>query len=402
MYTFIIQYIDLLSQGTIGLFFIFFVLSWLSHIFKNIVATRYNPKLEDYTDSVSVVIPVIDEPIEVWTKVLNSVKEAVKGLDNELIVVGNGSNSFLERKVANELGFMTLHTPTAGKREALYLATKYIKNNITIILDSDTIVNPDSIKILIRAFSYKNVGGATPNHQIFNRDGNFFRKISDWMEDIRFNEVLPGQSINGGVSCLPGRMLAIRTNLLKESVTGLLNQTFMGNKCISGDDRYLTSWLLKNGHKCVYVPESKVFTNSPDTLLTFVKQRLRWSRTSLRETILSLGWILKYPYTAFTVLSTVFFRWMFFIVVINGILSWSGIINTFHTIQFDTYHTILFTVIGFFVSGFIRHLRHLFNYPKDLFILPWFLIVTTFILTPVEWFGNITLKESGWMTRKVE
>ena len=166
------------------------------------------------------------------------------------------------------------------------------------------------MRTLLQAFEDKRVGGATPRHVIdmwfaenISSKRNIWRRIADWLEDIRFEEVLKGQ--NGAVGCLPGRLLAIRTKLLHKYIDGLVGQRFLGKPCISGDDRYLTSRLLEDGFKTVYVEDSMVITQAPDTLKGFVQQRLRWSRTSLRETILSLNWIFRYPYLALTTLANV-------------------------------------------------------------------------------------------------
>jgi hypothetical protein len=63
---------------------------------------------------------------------------------------------------------------------------------------------------------------------------------------------------------------------------------------------------------------------------------------------------------------------------------------------------ILGSIIGFIISGALRHLRHFVVTPRDVLNLIPFLIITTFVLTVVEWYGNLTLKESDWMTRKLD
>lgn len=411
MFTFILQLLDLVYLHQVGLFLVFFICSWSIYLIK-ILKARNNgldfPYLNDDSsiNKVSVVIPVVDENLDVWKKVLSQVSLA-SSYENmtyhtvmELIVVPNGSNAIEETKIAKEMGFKIIRVKEAGKRNALYEVSKVIDSDITVILDSDTILNKYSISDLMGVFKDAIIGGATPRHKISNRGANIWRIVSDWLEDIRFNEVLKGQ--NMAVSCLPGRMLAVRTHLFKECMKSMIKQTFLGSRCISGDDRYLTSWLLKRGFRCVYVEGTEVETEAPDTLSQFVKQRLRWSRTSLRETLRSLSWLHNYPYTAFTVLTTIIMRWFFFIIVVNFVLFLLGITKQQHYIDLPLVTVITGSIIGFVMSGFLRQLRHLWNYPRDIIYLIPFLLITTFILTPVEWFGNLTLRESGWMTRKVD
>ena len=43
-----------------------------------------------------------------------------------------------------------------------------------------------------------------------------------------------------------------------------------------------------------------IFTNCPDTFWGFLKQQLRWARSSQRETLKSIKWLPKYWFTFFS------------------------------------------------------------------------------------------------------
>ncbi len=349
---------------------------------------------------ITAIIPVVDEPANVWKKTLESLEIALKPFnDSQVIVVANGNNGKDNIELARKHGFNVIKLGMASKRRAIEAGVAKAKGDVTIILDSDTSVTPDSIIELTSVFADKSVGGATPKHIIDGRDRNLMKRISDWMEDIRFQEVVRGQSSTGAVSCLPGRLLAVRTDLLKSIVPSLVSQRFMGKACVSGDDRFITSEILKKGYKTVFVPTSVVSTEAPATLKGFIFQRLRWSRTSFRETLRSISWTLKHPYMTFTVFTTLLMRWFFAVVLAFGIATWAGIIDRSHYLHLPIWLIVVGTIIGFLLSGFFRQLRHLIKYPQDFVYLPIFLFVTTFILTPVEWWGNLTVRESGWMTR---
>lgn len=414
MFTFFLQLVDLIKLQQVGLFFVFFLVSWVIHLYRlhkageykwkyhpSLIALLGSPTVYPPNFSVSIIIPVADENKDIFRNVLNNVKDSVAGLDAQLIVVANGSKSDQAIKIVTEVGgFEVYREEEASKRKAIYIGSQHVTNDITMILDSDTIVDMDSIAYVLRAFHDPKVGGAMPKQSIFNRNNNIIRIVSDWLEDIRFREVVSGQSTNGAVSCLCGRLLAIRTDLLKQSVNGLVNQKFLGSPCISGDDRYLTSWLLKNNWKTVYIDIAEVYTDSPDTLKAFMRQRLRWSRTSFRETLLSLPWVFKYPFTAFTVIAYVVMRWFFFFVILTAVLTVIGIISRTHYLDLGVLPVVIGSIIGFLVNGFLKQWGHLKEYPSDIKYLIPFLLITTFILTPIEWWGNLTVKESNWLTRK--
>jgi cellulose synthase/poly-beta-1,6-N-acetylglucosamine synthase-like glycosyltransferase len=356
--------------------------------------------------AVSVIIPVVDEKLEVWIKTLGCISQACASVEHQILVIANGKHSEQNAIVAKEQGFAVVRIPAASKRLAIEAGVDLVRYPITIILDSDTFATPDSVKKLLLSFYDERVGGATPKHEIFDRQP-VMRRVSAWFEDIRFNEVLRGQSVAGAVSCLPGRMFAIRTHLLKQFAPDLARQEFLGVRCCSGDDRYLTSRILQEGYKTIYQPDSLVYTDAPDTLKGFMMQRLRWSRTSMREAIRSIPWTINHPYMTFTVFANVIMRWFFFVVLVHAVLVWTGFVTRSHFVWqvFPRLHTPLFMLLGvalgFLISGFLKQLRHLIHYPQDILCLPAFLLITTFVLTPVEWFGNLTVTEKGWMTRRV-
>lgn len=411
MFTFIIQTIDLVKLGNVGLFFTFFLLSWAFHLFRLFISQTRNPldgvwllpenKIKDL--DVTFIIPVADEPFTVWVDTMEALDESLSVFKSaQVIVVANGFNGQTNLDFAEKLGFTIVELPNASKRMAVHEGAKLATGSITFILDSDTKVNPNAMEQLTRVFSTPDVGGATPKHIIDKPNSSYIKKVSSWLEDTRFEEIVRGQSSYGTVSCLPGRLLAIRTDLLKELTPKLIKQKFLGAECISGDDRYLTSELLKMGYKTVYQPTAEVVTQAPNTLKGFILQRLRWSRTSFRETLRSIPWTFKYPFLTLTVLGTVLLRWLFFVVILTAILAWIGLIDRDHAVDLPFWFIVVGSFVGYVISGILRQLRYIIKNPGDLKFIVYFLFVTTFILTPVEWFGNITIRESHWMTRKTK
>lgn len=411
MFTAYIQALDVIYLHQIGLFLIFTSISWTVHLLKINRSKNYEKQYKNILyaagssfntyPKTTIIIPVVDENEFIWNTTLTKIKEAIKGLDSEVLVIANGKSSEQNAKDAIKHGFKVIRLQQASKRLAIQEGYNQSREDseIIIILDSDTFVEATSIVYLLQPFVDKNVMGATPRQHIYYPQ-NIWQIVSNWLEDIRFSEILSGQKDR--VSCLPGRLLAIRASFLGKHIYGLTHQTFLGSNCISGDDRYLTSRILEEGYKAVYVPTSVVHTDAPKSLTAFVKQRLRWSRTSFRETLLSLNWIFKYPYTAFSVLSTIVLRWFFFIVILTFLLKILTNNMDAHFANLSIEYMILGTLFGFIFSGMLRQLRHIKNNIRDIKYLIPFLFITTFILTPIEWFGNLTVKESGWMTRKTK
>jgi hyaluronan synthase len=406
MYTFIVQFLDLLYWGQVQYFLVFFVLTWSVFLIKFVRSRFFRPPpLVPNEFGVSILVPVVDEKPEVWQEVLTSLRESCRGLKHQIVVISNGPAGIANGEYARAQGFEVLHLESADKRAAIARGARLARHEISVILDSDTRTGPDSIRILRDTFTSENIGGVTPLHRIADRDG-LMRRISDWLEDLRFNVSVRGQSVGGAVACLPGRLFAIRTMLLKAAAPGLVNETFLDIRCIHGDDRSLTSWLLKHGYRTIFQPLSVVWTEAPASLRQFAAQRLRWARGSLRGTLMSRRWLPRYPYTAFTLIADVTLRWLFMVVLVEAILSWGHLLPRYHYIwaRFPQAHSTPFVIagvlLGFFASGLLRQMYHLVRFPKDIPYLPAFLFVTTFVLTPVQWIGDLTCWRNDWLTRQ--
>lgn len=407
MFTFLLQLADLYYLHTVGAFLVFYVMSWILHLGKLYQSSKYKtPILEAAYKSVSVIVPVVDEPEHIWKECLKRLKDACEGLDHEIVVVCNGAYSANNEMIARQMGFNVIVLSVADKRLAVAAGVGVSSKEIAVLLDSDTLVTKESIARLVANFQDPKLGGVMPRQEIFNRYNNVIRLVCGWLEDVRFFNTSPGLSYFNSVPCLIGRLFAIRMDALKSYMPKFTNQYFLGKRCLSGDDRVLTSYLLMDGYKTTYDDGALVYTNCPDTLSGFAKQRLRWSRSSFRETLLALPWIWKYPHMAFVMIGDVVIRWAFLYVLIRFALSLMGYLEVPHWIDGVYPMTIMTYVVigiaGFFVSGYLKQLPQLIRRPQDFWFTPVMLLFITFVLTPVEWFGNLTIFKHEWMTRRVE
>ncbi len=407
MVPFFVQLIDYFYIGEVRLFLFFFVLTWVVFLYKLVRSRRFTPpptKPNNY--GVSVIVPVVDEDPGLWHQVLTSLIEGCMGMRYQIIVVSNGPNGVANGEYARKKGLEVIHLPVADKRTAIARGAEKARYGISVILDSDTIIQPDAIRILKETFTSPEIGGVTPYQKIMVR-GNWIRRILDWREDLRFGILVSGQAINGAVSCLPGRLFAVRTYLLKAAAPELEHEYLFGFRCINGDDRTLTSYLLRNGYKATYQPASVVFTDAPGTFKGFVGQQLRWARGSSRAVIRDTPWLFRYPYTMFTVWSTVILRWVYLFVIFDVFLVKLGLLSRNHYLWqlYPEFHQPGFILAGFLVgyitSGIVRQLFHLVRHPQDWPYLPAFLVMSNLVLLPITIYADLTFMSGNWMTRKV-
>lgn len=404
MFISLVEIVDALTLGVVHAFVLFFIAGWALFLYRLKRSERYNGiDHESKPRSVTVIVPVVDEPLDVWERVLLSLKASLTGLDSEVFIVCNGGNGVENGKIAEEqFGFTVIYEAQPGKRNAIAVAARRATKELCVILDSDTFTSYDSINTIARAFTHDLIGGVTPRHEISRRRRNIWRRISDWMEDIRFNNSLRGLSADGVVNCLPGRLFAIRTVILKRLLWRFTNQRIFGVRIETGDDRVLTQWMLEEGYRTLYDEDATVYTAAPDTLGQFAKQRLRWARSSFREGLGSLRNLFS-PHFKGSVswysLADILLRWWFFAILVSFAWKVATDHGDAHFFQFALWQFVVFGIAGFLFNGWLRQRPHLSRYPGDLRYLPIFLFVSLFILTPVEWFGNLTFLRQGWLTR---
>src|SRR5437868_5332915 len=101
------------------LFTIFVLLVWVIWFRKAQLSRLYRPWINDFTTTTTVVIPVVDEPEDLFREVLRRV---VAQRPDEVIVVINGPpNPTLERICESFPGVRWTWTEVAGKRNAVRL-----------------------------------------------------------------------------------------------------------------------------------------------------------------------------------------------------------------------------------------------------------------------------------------
>ena len=126
------------GQSEIYLFAVFSTFVWALWVLKVVLSRRYRPVTEPYDVSTSVVVPVVDEPLDLFREVLERI---VAQRPDEVIVVINGAVNPGLQQVSDEFAPLVrwVHTPIPGKRNAVKIGTQMSVGEITVLVDSDTI-----------------------------------------------------------------------------------------------------------------------------------------------------------------------------------------------------------------------------------------------------------------------
>lgn len=223
-----------------------------------------------YLPKVSVIVPAWNEE-KVIKKTINTLlKNLYPRL--EIIVVDDGStdNTY---KVASEAykdnpKVRVLTTGVnGGKSNAINFAVKKSRASIFVVQDADTVLAPDSILKLVRHMKNPDVAAVAGNVKVGNRI-NLITKFQAVEYIISQNLDRRAFHILNAISVVPGAIGAWRKKTVLEA-GGFHSDTL-------AEDAELTLRILKLGYKIENEPEAIGYTEAPDNLKVFVKQRFRW------------------------------------------------------------------------------------------------------------------------------
>lgn len=383
------QYLDLhrflIPLGFIGIW------RWSVWIFKELVALRYRPKTKPFKSGVSLVTPVYNENPKVFKQALESWQQ---NKPTEIIAVIDYTDtscikvfqSFAKKHKNAHL----VITKIPGKRPALANGIKKAKEEIVVLVDSDTIWAKDVIKNALPPFNDKKVAGVGTYQSVYEPK-TLAQKIFDIQLDLRYRDEMPFLAAAGdALVCLSGRTAFYRRKVILPMLPDLVHETFMGKPVISGDDKRLTYLVLAAGWKVGFQNNSRVYTPGMADLKSYLLQRLRWSRNSLRADLRALSerWPFHHP-------ALVFFQFdkiaQAFVVVLSPIYF-------LVSLALGLWLAAAVIFVWWFVSRTIKMYPHLSQHPKDIVLLPAF-ILYSFLTGIIKVYAFFSLNTQGWITR---
>lgn len=278
----------------------------------------------NYTPTVSIIIPVKNEEKVIY--------ESVKAASNskypkellEIIVVNDGSTDNTReelRKAERDLGVKVLHfEKNMGKRKAVAAGFEKSTGEIVVVMDSDTILDPDAIYNGVQGFTDSQVGAVCGHGVVFNNHLNLLTKMQDAWYDGMFTIFKATESVFGMVTCCSGVLSFYRRKSIRGMIWAWASEKFLGvplkvgddrsltnvvlrprlNAADAADDRLLTTAVAKKGEKVVYARNAVAYTVVPSTFKHFIKQQIRWKKGWVRGTLVALPYMWrKHPVGAF-------------------------------------------------------------------------------------------------------
>lgn len=231
---------------------------WSLWLYRVILSKRARPIVNDFSTTTSVVVPSFHEDPDILMRCLDT---WLAQDPTEIFIV-------LDVKDTEAYGRITaLRDPRvtpilfrhAGKRSALSRGIREATGEILVLVDSDTSWQEGLLAAVQMPFIDPLVGGVGTQQNVYQRTSSVWRRVADWMINLRYYNYVPAMGAAGAVACLSGRTAAYRRALIIPLLPNLEDEFFLGRRCISGDDGRLTWLVLGAGLKPFISPRPKHF-----------------------------------------------------------------------------------------------------------------------------------------------
>jgi cellulose synthase/poly-beta-1,6-N-acetylglucosamine synthase-like glycosyltransferase len=367
---------------------------WALWLVRAIMSATAGPIEGMFRATTSVVVPAFHEDPDILMRCLDSWRE--QDPDEIIIVLDLADVDTYDRIV--DLGddrVRPILFEHAGKRSALGAGIRLARYEILVLTDSDTSWTPGLLVEVQKPFVDPTVGGVSTQQNVYARTTSIWRRVADWLVNLRYYNYVPAMGRAGAVPCVSGRTAVYRKSAVLPVLDKLENEFFLGKRCISGDDGRLTWLVLASGFKTVHQRSAKALSMFPSTFSAFVKQRVRWSRNSYRcyLTAMFKGWLWQQPLiTKITVLQILFTP------VTMGFTVAYLLLSRLELTPIAIAAVAIWLLLGRGIRGF----SHLRRHPGEILLLPLVVLVVIFIALPIKLFAFVTMNRQGWLTRHAD
>jgi cellulose synthase/poly-beta-1,6-N-acetylglucosamine synthase-like glycosyltransferase/peptidoglycan/xylan/chitin deacetylase (PgdA/CDA1 family) len=231
---------------------------------------------DEYTPTVTVIMAAYNEE-KVITGSLRSLLDSEYPALN-IVVVDDGSTDSTLRLLRDGFGddprVRILHQKNAGKMAAMNRALREAEGEILMLADADTLFPPPAIGLLARHFVDRRIGAVAAGVRIGNAADNTLTRWQALEYSTCQNFDRRGYDLLNCIPVIAGAAGAVRRDAIN-ALGGFSPDTL-------NEDMDMTWQLLRAGWRIVNDSEAVAYTEAPNTLNSFIRQRFRWAYGTLQ------------------------------------------------------------------------------------------------------------------------
>lgn len=371
------------------------IVSWGFWIVRKVLAATSRPVRNDFRTTTTVVVPSFHEDPDVLLRCLQT---WVRQGPSRIIIVLDVADTEAQRRI-EALGIPSVDVVMfrhRGKRSALGVGIRMVDTELIVFVDSDTAWEDGMLDAVQMPFIDPAVGAVSTRQNVYLPKSSVWRRVADWIIDLRYTDYAPAMGRFGGIICASGRTAAYRRSVIQPRVEDLEHEIFFGKECVAGDDGRMTWLVLSQGFRVAHQDSARALSMFPGTFRAFVKQRVRWSRNSFRcyLTAIRHGWVFKVPLisqiTMMQILLTPFTMFVALAYIALSVRSPQPLLG------------LGLAIVWLFVGRGIRGISHLWRRPEDIVLLPLVTVVIIFVALPIKVYALFTMNKQGWLTRSAD
>ena len=225
---------------------------------------------QTYFPAVSVIVPAYNEEVNAVRTINNLLQQNYPGL--KIIFVDDGSKDSTFKKISEAFANTSnvqVHSKTnGGKASALNYGVNIATTDYVVCIDADTQLKFDAVSQLMKKFDEEGVAAVAGNVKV----GNEINMITRWQSI----EYITSQNFDrrafdllNCITVVPGAIGAFKKEAIIKA-GGFTTDTL-------AEDCDLTMRLQRNNYKVRNCNEAISYTEAPETMKQFMKQRFRWS-----------------------------------------------------------------------------------------------------------------------------
>ncbi|MEU1318104.1 glycosyltransferase [Streptomyces tibetensis] len=231
------------------------------------------PWMPDTSGPVTVLVPAYNEEAGIGSTLRSLLDSRHREL--QVVVIDDGSTD-RTADIAENMGdtrVEVVRQANAGKAAALNTGLAYARHDIVVMVDADTVFEPDAIERIVQPLAHPAVGAVSGNTKVGNRRTLLARwqhleYVFGFNLDRRMFEVLEC------MPTVPGAIGAFRRDAVL-GVGGVSEDTL-------AEDTDLTMALWRSGWRVLYEESAVAWTEVPTSIRQLWRQRYRWCYGTLQ------------------------------------------------------------------------------------------------------------------------